>query len=518
MSEETRIYIKKYFRLEFLTSYDSLNEDELNKIVTGIGNLLSRKYKTKDIVNGKADRIIYKTIDETLKVSMPHVYSSKVNLKRYIKNYIGSNFFVNYSDKTLNYIAERITFQVEPDVDYIRLMNGDVQLDNKISTYYKTMYEDTLTRVRNYVKNYLIRNVYPMIDIDEIAISNEFVKQIMEDNKYNVVDLFTRKYDKMIEQMAYNNRRKNQDMKPDAYRYIKSYIIKLDECLEFEEINNLALTMEESLRDEGYNSSNIVGHLCDARIEKMYNYYIMKSNSVYDEKKPKRVKHKINSKKMQKGISTLLIIASLTGVVGGGIYMVGKGAYDAFVDLSVDITYNSTSSVMSVGKYEYLFTKYNDGYLINMDNAVEDYNNYSKLGEVYGYLGIYETYKHVEVDSLAIMDSFIEDLDYKIFNGEYDTDMKISAGCFLEFVYDRLVDMGCEEIQQEKYLNAIREYNRASVKNDDQNKTTMDYIQKEDSKLVKVISEIMQMYHEYSAKCYKELSEVYAVPDSKGRS
>jgi len=139
-------------------------------------------------------------------------------------------------------------------------------------------------------------------------------------------------------------------------------------------------------------------------------------------------------------------------------------------------------------------------------------------------------YKHVQGDSLAIMDSFLEELDYKIFCGKYDTDMKISSMYFIEFVYDRLVEMGCEEIQQEKYINAVEGYKHASWANYDKNKTTMDYIHenanKNDNKsdkkkykeLEKNIYEIMEMYHNYSSKCYKELSEIYVSSGTKGRS
>lgn len=518
MSEEAKRYIKKYFRLNFLESYDSLNKEELDKIITGISNLLVGKYKTKDVVAGKGDHIIYKTIDETLKNKFPGKYAGNINLKRYMKNYISNNFFVNYNDKTLDYIVGRISLKVGPVVSYQSLMNGNENIDKQISIQYEIILRDTVNKIYKYAKDYVMRNVYPMLDIDEVEVSNDLVVKIMNDNKYNVVDLFTRKYDKMIEQMAYENRKKNEQNKPNAYRYIKLFIIGLDDYLEFDELNNLAFAIEETLRDDRYNTKDIVEHKCDREIESMYNRYMMKKNSVYEEEKPKKIKRNPKNKKIQKGIATLLVLATLTGVTGGVLHVAGKNLYRGIKDTKADMTYNHISTVMSNNRYEYLFTKYNDGFEINMDYAVEDYNNYSKFGEVYGYLGIYEMYKHVRTDSLAIMDSFMNDLWHKIYDKEYVTDMKISSTTFIEFAYDRLLEMGCEEVKKDKYVDAVNEYEHYRCFNNDSSKTTMDCILENDKKTAKTIYELMDLYHQYSAKYYKDLSEIYAPNSAKGRS
>lgn len=532
MSEEAKRYIKKYFRLEFLVFYDSLsdkkNGDELDTIVIGIGTFLSNKYKTKDIISGKADHLIYKMLEEAIKKRFPDKYFGNINIRRYIKNYIQNNFFVKNNDKTLNYIVERIALKIGPLVDYNKLMNGDEKTDNRIASYYEEIYKDTVERVQKYIKNYLIRNIYPMLDIDEVEVANELSIKIMSDNKYSVVDLFTKKYDTMIEQTAYANRRKNEQNKPDSLRYVKVYIIKeLDHYLEHEELHVLSMSIEATLREEGANTKDIVEHKCDNKIRYMYQLYIMRKNSVQKEDKPKKIKHNPVVKKIFRTLLTLLLVGTIA--VSTVVSLFGclfKWVRDFIDERSADLRYNRVTSQMVGDQYDRMFTKYSDEYELNMDSVVQVYNDMSKFGDIYGYVGFYEAYKHTYgYNRLAVMDLMLKEMDRKIDDGKYkdkeapvETKLNINTHYFLEFAYDRLIEMGCEEIKQDKYSNAVDQYISYAVRNTDENKTTMNCIQAEDEELSKTIKYIMELYHQYSSKCYQELYDIYFPNGAKGRS
>ena len=56
------------------------------------------------------------------------------------------------------------------------------------------------------------------------------------------------------------------------------------------------------------------------------------------------------------------------------------------------------------------------------------------------------------------MDAMMSKIMNGISIGKYSTDMKIDSKYFLDFIYDRLIEMGCEEIKQDKYIDAINEY------------------------------------------------------------
>lgn len=512
MSEEAKRYIKKYFRLNFLESYDSLNKEELDKIITGISNLLVGKYKTKDVVAGKGDHIIYKTIDETLKNKFPGKYAGNINLKRYIKNYISNNFFVNYNDKTLDYIVGRISLKVGPVVSYQSLMNGNENIDKQISIQYEIILRDTVNKIYKYAKDYVMRNVYPMLDIDEVEVSNDLVVKIMNDNKYNVVDLFTRKYDKMIEQMAYENRKKNEQNKPNAYRYIKLFIIGLDDYLEFDELNNLAFAIEETLRDDRYNTKDIVEHKCDRQIESMYNRYMMKKNSVVDFNKPQKIKHEVTQEKINAVVRNLLIVAVSIAVLVGA----GKG----IEHINDDIEYKKAySEVMDFDgfKYEYIFYINNAMVEPTAKNTFTFYQKIEELSldtEKYGYLAFFNAYANVRQDRLYIMDKMLAEARMESsgegLHNEFYMEM-IHSNCFLEFAMSRLADMGCEKIEEEKYQNALLAYQDAMFQHEMQK--PWPYISEENQN---VIREIMKMYTEYCEDLIVELGQQLEQVNDKG--
>ena len=129
------------------------------------------------------------------------------------------------------------------------------------------------------------------------------------------------------------------------------------------------------------------------------------------------------------------------------------------------------------------------------------YNNLN-----YDYLGFYRAYENVRDDRLYIMDTMLNIARNEIVKKESGTEFQkniSSASCYLEFAIDRLEDMGCEEIKDQKYHNALFEY--LKVKNEHPGDEVLQHMKNSDRR---VIEDIMQKYQDYSSELLKEFGEI----------
>lgn len=207
-------------------------------------------------------------------------------------------------------------------------------------------------------------------------------------------------------------------------------------------------------------------------------------------------------KKLSKAVVHLLLISLMLTFIQFGYQLP-----DMVHDFGTDIYYSYANNKLEDNKYQVIYTKYNENFDKNVMSIIGDYNEYSKYGEEYGYLGFYEAYKHVGQDRLAIMDDMLKMVKVRTANEDLKNNLK--QDCFVAFAFNRLIHMDCDEIEKIKYQEAVMEYMEVAemIKNDEsyKNKTVMDVLaDKKD--VVKCIYEIMDLYDDYSARCYKDLA------------
>lgn len=110
--------------------------------------------------------------------------------------------------------------------------------------------------------------------------------------------------------------------------------------------------------------------------------------------------------------------------------------------------------------------------------------------------------------TLAVMDVLLERVksEAKDLEGANDLREAVDDSCFLEFIYEELYNMGCREVQDDKYLNLISEYQRADRKaNPYKDETPWDYLDEDNRKLAE---NLMDLYESYSKNYVIEVSQL----------
>lgn len=453
----------------------------------------SELFKLKHSVKSKVESILNSNLDIDMfkKISFSEIVMS---LTTRILNGDEINIYHLLNEKNLNGRFEKI----EKDIlSYVSASARKNELSKYIEEYIKSNFfvyfvelkEEEFSRLVNIlVTNPLFKNKN-LVDVKDNKFRkkiNVLIENVVKEqfsHVWNVVDTKRYIYDK-IELMGVSSLTE-ADLMKISYEIFDILFINHKYTVDY-------------IR-EG-NADNLISSLLSRKT--------MEHNSIAKVGAPKRVKRVSKKRKMQRNVSMLLVVAALTTMLGFASYKIANGFKEGIDDISADFRYNSSSSQMFGDQFNIIYTKYADGFRDNTESVINVYNEYSKYGDVYGYLGFYESYKHINKDSLAIMDAMMSKIKNGISNGKYNTDMNIDSKYFLDFIYDRLIEMGCEEIKQEKYIDAINEYISVSFTNGNSNKTTMDVIREENKKLNDLILEITDMYHQYSSRYYDELCDL----------
>lgn len=175
----------------------------------------------------------------------------------------------------------------------------------------------------------------------------------------------------------------------------------------------------------------------------------MKEKSIKKEKYEKSVGYKV--KKVIKNPRVKIFILS-TVMAGFMIFFVNS--YNESKEIAI-------ASFTPGIERSNIYTVNNSGYGVLVESAAVFYNNVmEKHGDSsLALVGIYESYIYVKQDRLSIMDKALMDLyQYCCNNPEYSDLFKeiMPYENFVQYVYARLVSLGCEEVS--KYSEVVSKY------------------------------------------------------------
>lgn len=515
-------YVRKYFKMNKLIFYSQMKKDNVDLIIYSICEELLGKDKEeqntnsknmlKQIVSGDKDKLIADTIDRYVKKTESKLWADYTNFKSYVENSIGGNEFIVYNDITFNCIVERIICSLSCGYDYKILNSGEY--DEEISLLYVSIVGDLCNEMRDYIKKYIVKNIYPMNNINEVEISEIIVKDIMTSKKYNCFDLLMGKYDKLIVQYANQYKNNIEQNRPNSVEYIYQYIKEnFDDIDDENELYLYANAIDDVLRSKYIFSEEIVSHEYDSNISQIYCGFMMRRNSVKQEDVPEKIEHKTKTIKIPLSLLKIIgaTILSLVVVVPMGIKVVN--------DTKLDIA-NKTISKIDDFEYSRIHTIYTDGFRDTASNVLKFYDNFKDYGEGdYYNLGFYRAYESVKENRLAVMDrmlSIVKNEARKDKNYSEFSDFLSGYSCYLEFMCDRLYEMGFKKITDSKYYDAVSAYRGASFRANE-NQTPMDVLREEgQDEVIKTIYQISEEYIEYCNDAVINLAGI--IEDAKDKS
>lgn len=492
--------INSYIEENYVNNFDDTAElkNYIRMVVTQKPSVLSYKKQNK-ILEYVIDNIALELTEKTVGVSLDekiikifnkYIDTLNENIDFYIDEFFTHSIFIKVSnEQNYYYLKNNLIKKIAYEKNLDEVLNG--KCDTFILNCYKELVEATKNKVKKHIHRYIGSLDFPF-NISETMIIADINKKIFETGEFTLDDLFEGKLNSYI--VVQGKRFKEDKKRMDAINFIYDVISRhsngaynKDELIQFSiDILNVL--------NEKYNRSYF--DICYGNNYKLilgvYNRMVMKKNSVVDTKKPTKIKHKIEKKKINKMILWLVSIMLVASLTVSGV-----------------ISYNNTIDHHEKISNVTEFDGYNYSYIYSVDNdrvsptAGNAYDFYKKVvdagfeGELYGYLGFYKAYLYVCQDRLYIMDRML--MNAKV-EAKYSEDGEVSerfyeqlAGnsCFLEFAINQLLNMGCKDAAKFEYLDALNEYKRAM----ELRGTPMDNISEKSQEDIK---ELMEMYREYS--------------------
>lgn len=489
-------YVRKYFNFYYTTYYNRLSKNEVDSLCLNISKSLKNKYNDfKLIKSGIGDKFISSVINSYVNKEHPQLRADYINMRNCINKYIKDTHFINYSIDTLDMIIEGICDMLIHRYDYNKLNSGE--FDEEITASYNVVLSGICDEIRNYVSSYVSNNVVLLTDINNVEVEDEVIKLVMNSSDINSLDLLMGRCDNVINDIAIKNREKNKNKRlsemPNTVEYIKhvAEIYTEDKDL----VNKIASRVDMDLRDEGFTPNDIVSKKYDVKIRKMFNDYYYKSrslfidNSIERDDVPDKIEVLKGRKDINKIIVELLVASALLGVISYGSYNLGKSIRsDIAMDNLKRFDSHSYNGVTSI---------YVNSFKDTADNIVKTFDNYCKFDNSnYNYLGFYRAYKSVGNEKLFVMDNMLTQIKDDMYKQpEYSNLMNILrvSGCYLDFIYDRLYDMGFSEIRENKYVDLLNAYMKA--KNENQYR---DPVQSLNGGQQRLLNKILDKYEELS--------------------
>lgn len=492
-------YVRKYFELYYGMYYNKLSKNEVDSLCLIISKSIKKKYNDFKLVkSGVGDRFISSVVNSYVNKEYPKFRADYINLRSYVNNLIRNTHFVKYSIDTMDMITEGICDMLIPNYHYNKINEG--LMDDEILNCYNVVLGGICDEIRKYVSSYISDNIIPLTDIDNVVVENEVIKLIMNSTDVNCLDLFMGRLNDKIEEAAIKNREKNRSkrlsMMPDTIEYIKKVAEIYTDDMEL--VDSIASKVDINLRDNGLTPTQIVSKKYDVEIRKMFNDYYFKSRSLLVDNSIEKddVPSKIEVVKVKKNINKIIVELLVAGVLLSTIsyvgHTLGKEIRD---DRSMDNIKKFDSH-----SYSYINSIYVNSFSSTAENIIKTFNDYCKFNNNnFNYLGFYRAFNSVGNQKLYVMDNMLDEIKKDIYKKvEYDDLMNIlrANGCYLDFIYDRLYDMGYTEIRDTKYTELLSSYIKA--KNGHKYSDPVEYLTGSQQRLLnKVVSK------------YEELSEQY---------
>ena len=495
-------YVRKYFSLYYITYYNRLSKHEVDTLCLMISKSLRNQFNDFKLVkDGKGDKFVSSVINSYVNKEYSKFRIDYINLRNYINNYVKETHFVNCSIDTFDMIVEEMCDLLIPAYSYNRMIEG--RMDEEISSAYNLSLDCLCDEIRRYVSSYISNNIVLLTDINNVEVEDKVINLVLNSKYINSLDLFMGRCDKKINDIAIKNREDNKSKrlseKPDTIQYIKNVVEIYTEDKEL--VNKIANTVDMDLRDEGLNPNDIVSGKYDMKIRKMFNDYYHKSrhlfidNSIEQEDVPSKIEVVSGKKNINKIISELLIASTLLGVISYGGYNIGKNIRN---DKAMD-------NLKKFDSYSYsdLDSIYVGSFKFTAENLISTFDDYSKFNDRnFTYLGFYRAFKSVNMQRLYVMDNMLEEIKDNIYmNEEHSYLMNVlkKNGCYLDFIYDRLYDMGFTEIKDEKYFDLLSAY--IDAMNDHKYKDPVEYLSINHQRM---LNKILTKYEELSEQCLLE--------------
>lgn len=501
MNNKGYVYVKDLFQKKFPEYYLIFNNIVMLHIeksyISTIREKIFNQYTSSDILDGIRDDEITVVLDGFLnEYFSPKQRNEFVTLYNYVNDYLKSkNIDERFSSDLFAHITGLIFSKVYSQYDLRMLGTNDMN-----NTILKE-YDDICNQMRKKLND----------DIDTI-LNNDFDFNFVRINKVeiDVNDLKRWAFNTLIKGKQHsffvksgyvyvNDSEKLTHYGNEIKRYIDYYISK----------------KEKEQKKHENDSVNVVQNIVTPNVNVNVNNMI--NNSVQNDRTPKKMKSSSKKVKMNRSVSMLLVTASLVSVLG----LSGYG-------INTAIQYKSDRDALN--RYDSLnYFNYSQKYLRDdsyyNDMAINIIDFYFKLGqldsELYKTLGFYDAYcGYVELYGKEPPVTFMDDLFQKVkheLRNYRDTTLSrtINNGdignkeyCFVDFVYDRLYELGHKEVHDDEHQYALLRYKYANYGN------SYGVIGVTLSKgEEKIINDALKLYYDYCEKAKLEVG--YIVVDGE---
>lgn len=413
---------EKYVKIRLINEYDIDDENFINDIQTVYIKYTKGLLKNKDSLKDEFKKDIdilydkYKNLKKNIGVSEEKLTKDMQAIYKYIKAPMKKEFGIE--DENLIKSVVNLMF-VREKREFLSKVRTIISSRTLISR-----------KVSDYINEYISKNSTMVSEENKVEVKDK--KSVLSQNIASVLPPSVQmpRIRNQVSTIGY------------IMKYIKENVI---DVVDDKTLLVAARDIDKYFREkEKFSTKKILSSECRDLIIYNYHRWVFKHQSVECPGVVNDLPKQGNKRKS----STAIIAMVLAAVMAFGAGKITKNVKD------------SKAMDMVEGMYGF---NYSSGSV--MDNKVNDLvNDYNELmymydDENYATLVFYEAYR----DNLSDRDMDI--LFHRVVNGmlesgryRYLTDDYSECVCYLDFIYDRLYDMGFTSIKEDKYQNALRAY------------------------------------------------------------
>lgn len=556
-------YVKNYVQEKYPIYANNIINTNNNFLPFLVG-VISKECSSKEVCSGVADRMLDYKIEEYARINMGSLYNRFINLNNKVLasitrkckidsikittadiksiardvtvNLINNNdnnisedliisSFINkleeLSNKVFDYVSKKVSKQAynkkinrstyiylssEMVFDLLSKYSSEEIIsglyDDLILKQNKELFEMTRKKAVDEIKK-IVNGMEQLFGVSDSVVVSHIDKEIFELGKLNVVDLFEGKLDDYI--VKYAEKSKNINGVGSVRKYVFDLISKISYSSRYtdEELKFFRDLVLNKLREKEFGSQAILSGAFDEDISDMFAMETIAYNSIKNNKAPNEIEHITRKRKVPKHLLIIVLIAVLLSASNPVIKEIKYQNAAEFVDVYDDYDYDD-DDVIGIHSID------NNEVLPIAVSTLNFYNNLKNVGiddKNYCYLGFHDAYLSLKDDKLYIMDRILyyaqrEAKD----NPEY---LEVYEGikedsCFLEFVVNRLRDMGCKKINDSKYMEVLEAY-KSAMRDSDVDKPWDGLT---DSQRIVIEYGIIGMYNDYCKDSTIKLSRV----------
>lgn len=514
-------YVNQYMKVNFPNVFETVN-----KLCIYICGLLKNNKKFNDsisLLNDISNQIGYdcfNQIDISLVKSGKYdemFYTRYLEIINQIKNHFIShvnkvicsmNENVGFSNDTINVLISKIVNDMLNKYD-----SNKVYDDNRIREKYLNLSNEIKINVKEHIKKVLY-NMDLVIGVDTDKVINDLLYMTTVSGQMSAIGLINGKLDNLICGHA-NKNRKHSYNDSDIVDYIYNYLNNIaDEEITENQLMDFSKEVKKILKSDkyGYNVSHILDHQCDGIINQLYeeryhSYFIDRNDWVEDYSKKKNNKKSIIYKPKKKSIQKII-----AGILLGSSLLVLSGC--KIKNVKNDRAIDNAKSLGRTGGYSIDYSSKHDeelsyGFVAN--DVLMYYDHLVEYGPEYIHLCFYNAYcDGLSLDELnhvigAVKDFIVDDEKYAELNS-----LMGDSNLYIDYIYNSLIMMGCEDVKDDKFINAVNAYKLSYHGN--MYGVASDYHLNEEDKMNLEI--LIRLYEKYSRNCQIELGNIIEENDN----